>query len=111
MSFPSTDLEVEIVLPILLLENLIVCFRRTCIRLSEPRNWLQDNNQATRQKTSPNLFKHAHHCLTCFVSPDPSFILLNVIIQFVSHILPPSSEKACSKRDEFGAMSEKPFRT
>ena len=35
---------------------------------------------------------------------------VNVMIQFVSHVLPASSEKACSKRLEFGVMAEKPLR-
>src|SRR5262245_12776900 len=35
---------------------------------------------------------------------------MKVITQFVSQVLPPLSENACSKRLEFGVMSEKPFR-
>src|SRR4029453_5676472 len=35
---------------------------------------------------------------------------MKAITQFVSQVLPPSSEKACSKRLEFGMMSEKTFR-
>jgi hypothetical protein len=36
---------------------------------------------------------------------------LKVMIQFVSHVLPASSENACSKWLEFGVMAEKPLRT
>src|SRR5258708_17611846 len=36
--------------------------------------------------------------------------LLKVIIQFVSHVLPASSENACSKWLEFGVIAEKPLR-
>ncbi len=35
---------------------------------------------------------------------------VNVMIQFVSQVLPASSENACSKRLESGVMSEKPLR-
>src|SRR5437870_11847165 len=35
---------------------------------------------------------------------------MNIMTQFVSQVLPPSSENACSKRLEFGAISERPFR-
>src|SRR5437667_10095158 len=35
---------------------------------------------------------------------------MNIMTQFVSQVLPPSSENACSKRLEFGVISEKPFR-
>lgn len=40
-----------------------------------------------------------------------SFTRVNVITQFTSQVLPPSSENACSKRLESGVMSEKLFRT
>ena len=36
---------------------------------------------------------------------------LKVMIQFVSQVLPASSENACSKWLEFGVRAEKPFRT
>src|SRR5438552_13250898 len=42
---------------------------------------------------------------------DSTFACVKVITQFVSQVLPPSSENACSKRHESGVMSEKPFRT
>jgi hypothetical protein len=36
--------------------------------------------------------------------PDASAIRVNVMTQFVSQVLPPSAEKACSKRDEVGVI-------
>ena len=43
----------------------------------------------------------------------PSFNRVSVAIQFTSHVLPPSSENACSKWQELGVMSSrdhsKPF--
>src|SRR2546425_10417733 len=54
-------------------------------------------------------------CLVCggvqCALSDPSFIRVSVAIQFTSHVLPPSSENACSKRHEFGVMSEMTKRT
>jgi hypothetical protein len=40
-----------------------------------------------------------------------AFNRLNVITQFVSQVLPSSSENVCSKRAESGVMSMKLFRT
>src|ERR1700682_976860 len=39
------------------------------------------------------------------------FTRVSVAIQFTSQVLPPSSEKACSKWHEFGVMSEMTNRT
>jgi hypothetical protein len=43
--------------------------------------------------------------------PDRSFSRVSVAIQFTSQVLPPSSEKACSKRHESGVMPEMTNRT
>jgi hypothetical protein len=40
-----------------------------------------------------------------------SFTCVSVSMKFTSHVLPPSFEKACSKWDEVGVMSEMTFRT
>src|SRR5215813_2405455 len=40
-----------------------------------------------------------------------SFTRVSVAIQFTSHVLPPSSENACSKWQEFGVISEMTNRT
>src|SRR6516164_7773853 len=42
---------------------------------------------------------------------SPSAARTNVMIQFASHVRPPSAEYACSKRLESGVMSEKVLRT
>src|SRR4030095_8094581 len=44
-------------------------------------------------------------------SSDSSFNRVSVPLQFTSQVLPPSSENACSKRHEFGVMSEITNRT
>lgn len=45
------------------------------------------------------------HFLRC-----SSFARVNVMTQLVSHVLPPSSENACSNREESAVISVKPFR-
>src|SRR5262249_38529009 len=42
---------------------------------------------------------------------DPSFTRVSTAIQFTSQVLPPSSENACSNRQELGVMSEITNRT
>jgi len=41
----------------------------------------------------------------------PHFTRVSTAIQFVSQVLPPSSENACSKRHEFAVMSDHTLRT
>src|SRR5436190_16512644 len=44
-------------------------------------------------------------------SQNPFIYIVSIAIQFISQVLPPSSEKACSKRQESGLMSEMTKRT
>jgi hypothetical protein len=41
----------------------------------------------------------------------PYLTRVSTAIQFTSQVLPPSSEKACSKRHESAEMSDQTFRT
>src|SRR5580693_9793606 len=78
---------------------------------------------SNRQQKSSNLFERVHYCLLesrdashggggvqCTLS-DSSFTRVSVATQFISQLLPPSSENACSKRHELGVMSETTNRT
>src|SRR6266536_6455608 len=52
-----------------------------------------------------------HHPAAVCASHGVVFILVSTAIQFTSQVLPPSSENDCSKRQEFGVMSEITNRT
>src|SRR5260370_23504128 len=64
VSFPSTKLEVEIVLPIPFSGSVLrAAFRCVRILLCESMKGLQDDNQATHQEISSNLFDLDHYLL------------------------------------------------
>src|SRR6266566_2712556 len=62
VSFPSTNLEVEIVLPIPF-GVLKAVYRCPRILLCESMKGLHDDNEAARKDTSRNAFQGVHECL------------------------------------------------
>src|ERR1700737_1862796 len=62
VSFPGTDIEVKIVLPVPFRRSLLsACCRRTGIPLCKSLKGLQDDNQSTEREIGPNLYD-VHHC-------------------------------------------------
>src|SRR6185369_5843214 len=74
---------------------------------------LQDDHQTPDREISTNALE-IHRCPFRFVIAifaGASSTRVSTAIQFTSQVLPPSSENACSKRHEFGVMSEMTNRT
>ena len=64
VNFPTTHLEIKIVLSIMLRGSLSnASFRYVRILLCETLEGQQDDNQAAHHKIDPNTFERVHYCL------------------------------------------------
>src|ERR1700676_2142209 len=114
VSFPSTDLEVKIMLPVSFCGSVLNAGARYIwILLSESLSRLQDDKQAAHQGASQNttaIACPANAGVQCAL-PDSSFTLVWSVIQFTSQVFPPSSENDCSKWGEFVLVFDQINRT
>lgn len=111
VSFPGANLEVKIVLAVALFPGLV-----------GGRDCKQNDRQTAQKQTSPQMVKRAPPCsferdpllgeaeLQCDL-PDSSLTRTWSVIQLTSQVLPPSSEKDCSKCGESVSVFDQINRT
>src|SRR5260370_25440972 len=81
---------------------------KNCI--TTPLSFLFGSSSLDEWSTPPLILHRGYDGVQCAL-PDSSFIRVWSVIQFTSQVLPPSSEKDCSKWGEFVLVFDQIIRT